>query len=186
MANALGLSMQAMTVEELGLADVQNPEAAAARQSMTAAPLKNLRQRHHAAARHLADGKSVTEVALIVGLTPQRITQLQVDPAFADLVEYKRKNLEEEVVDFRRQLANVGTDALIELQDRMESEPEKFTNAMLLELAKTTADRTGHGPSTTTTHNLNIGIGQRLKEASSRVQRMTPATIIDVDANNAE
>jgi hypothetical protein len=41
---------------------------------------------------------------------------------------------------------NMSLDAIELLQERLQSKPEEFTPGMLLDVVKTFADRTGHGP----------------------------------------
>jgi hypothetical protein len=53
-------------------------------------PLKTIRAVHQKAARLVASGRSDLEVAVAVGRTPQRIRDLKVDPAFAELVALYR------------------------------------------------------------------------------------------------
>lgn len=48
--------------------------------------LKRLRAVHHLMARHLAAGRSVTEVALMVSYTAQRVGDLTRDPNFQNLM----------------------------------------------------------------------------------------------------
>jgi|HubBroStandDraft_2_1064218.scaffolds.fasta_scaffold141923_1 hypothetical protein len=50
--------------------------------------IQRLRATHHRQAQLLAAGHSLTEVAAIVGCTTARLTQLQNDPTFIDLVAY--------------------------------------------------------------------------------------------------
>lgn len=61
--------------------------------------LQRLKTIHHIAARLLATGQSCSEVALVVNRTPQRIRDLQSDPAFAELVEYYSNQIADSVLD---------------------------------------------------------------------------------------
>lgn len=61
--------------------------------------LQKLRASHHRAALELARGKPATEVAALVGRTPQRIRDLMKDPAFQNLMVYYQDQIIETVVD---------------------------------------------------------------------------------------
>jgi hypothetical protein len=50
--------------------------------------VKRLSQRHHRQAQLIAEGYKLREVAAIVGSTPERLTQLQRDPSFMELVAF--------------------------------------------------------------------------------------------------
>ncbi len=80
-----------------------------------------------------------------------------------------RETKDLEYVEFASRMAGLSKDAVVELQTRMENEPEKFTNSMLLEMLKTLADRTGHGP-TTTQVNVQLDLGSRLAAARQRAR----------------
>lgn len=65
-------------------------------QPLTAAPtLQRLREIHHRAARKVAAGLSLVEVGIEVGRSAKRIGDLCQDPAFKELVEYYRTQIEE-------------------------------------------------------------------------------------------
>lgn len=141
--------------------------------------ISQLRMRHHALARSVAAGISAIEISAITGYSLSRISILQNDPSFAELVEHY-KGLNDEAflaaqVDANLMAQQVKIAALEELGDRMENATEDFTNGQLLEIAKTMMDRTGQGVATSTTVNHNIGIADRLKAARTRVIDITPA-----------
>jgi hypothetical protein len=91
--------------------------------------LQRLRATHHRQAGLLAEGKSVKEVAAIIGCTTQRIVQLQVDPTFADLVAYYHDqmmvNLLSDAARLKAKIIDVGEMAVDELVDRMEDDAKR-------------------------------------------------------------
>lgn len=91
--------------------------------------LQRLRATHHRQAELLAQGRTNLEVAAIVGCTPQRLTQLLADPAFAELVAYYRDQIMvlalSDGARLRDKLVDVGEMAVDELRDRMEDDGKR-------------------------------------------------------------
>lgn len=134
-----------------------------------AAPkIVQLRERHHALARLIAEGKKPGEAALIARYSQSRVSILMADPAFLELIAHYRENIEREFVDFQRKLAELGVDAATVLQERLEDAPEEISDALLLRLVEVSADRTGHGPTAKTEVNIRVGLAERLQAARQR------------------
>lgn len=91
--------------------------------------LQRIRATHHRQAALLAEGKSVTDVALIIGCTTARITQLQNDPAFAELIVYYRDQImTAQISDAARlkdKIIDVGEMAVNELAERLEDDDRR-------------------------------------------------------------
>jgi hypothetical protein len=91
--------------------------------------LQKLRATHHRQAQLLAQGKTVGEVAMIVGCTPQRLTQLQSDPTFSDLVTYYQDQIMvlalEDGARMRDKIVDVGEMAVDELRERLENDAKR-------------------------------------------------------------
>lgn len=142
-----------------------------------ASTLKKLTDRHHRLARLLAEGEKPGAAALRCGYTPSRVSILQADPTFQELVEFYRQEVHEVYIDGHEMMASVRNMALQIIADRMEEEPEKVKLAEALEVVKTTADRSGMGPSTKQEVNVNVNLASRLEEARKRVrERMIDVT----------
>jgi len=127
-------------VRELTGADLElihNPPP----KGIVATPLSRIRNSHHMLARLLASGKKPGEVSLITGYSPSRVSVLQNDPAFKELVEYYSTQVEAKYLDVHERLASLGLSTLDELQERLESDPQAFKNRELLELAEFALDR---------------------------------------------
>jgi hypothetical protein len=152
-----------LTEADLSLLEVPRPPVS---------HLKRLGERHHELARCLARGLKPSEAAAIVGMSNVHVSIVQSDPSFKDLVTFYREKVIEESVDLHRRLLTLSKDAVAELQMRMEEEPEKFSRSELLEIAKTTADRAGHGPSATQTVNVNVGLAGRMEAARRRIEEV--------------
>lgn len=108
--------------------------------------LARLRGIHHDIARLLATGLTPAEVSAATGYSLSRISTLQNDPSFKELLSFYSEKDKEVFVDVRKRLATLGMDASAELSDRLIDKPESFTNTQLIELTKATLDRAGYNP----------------------------------------
>lgn len=144
----------------------------------TAPPLKRLAERHHALARCLASGMEPGQAAVTCGYSASRVSILQADPAFQELLEFYREDVNKAYRDLHERLAGLSLDATDELsarlEEEMQAEEKKFSVGQLLEIAKMGADRTGFGPQTSSTNvNINVDMAARLKAARERVAART-------------
>src|SRR5665647_1285631 len=131
--------------------------------------VQRLTSRHHALARCIATGMSATEAALCTGYTPSRISVMKDDPAFAELIAFYQSDKAGLVHDLADKMAAIAKDTADELHNRLEDQPESFSNNELHEQLKIVADRTGHGPASRNTNvNINLNLGDRLKVARER------------------
>lgn len=144
--------------------------------------LKRLGERHHALARALASGMAPGEAAIVCRYDSSRVSILLDDPAFRELLVFYRESVNEKYLGLHEQLGGLAGDAAEELADRLEQEPEKFSVGQLMEVVKMGADRTGHGPQSSTTNvNVNVDLASRLQEARKRVAARTIEGITDDD-----
>lgn len=110
--------------------------------------LQKLRAQHHRQAQLLAQGKSLKEVAAIVGCTSQRLVQLQNDPTFSELVSYyKEQNIAallEDSVRLQAKIVDVGEMAVDELAVRLEDDAQRahMSTANVRQIAEFAMDRT--------------------------------------------
>lgn len=168
--------LSAVLVRELDEADLALLDT---ERGIKAPPLKRLSERHHALARCLASGTmSVGEAAINCGYTLSRVSILQADPAFQELVHFYRQDVNSKYLDMHGILAGLSIDAAMELRERLEADAEadekKLTVTALIELTKLGADRTGFGPQSSQL-NVNVDLAGRLEAARKRVaQRQSP------------
>lgn len=125
-----GAVMMMTTKRELTASDVFKLATEGAGVPRTAAPvIQKLRAVHHDAARHLASGKTIRETAALCGRTPQRISDLTIDPAFQELMAYYHGQIDEinvdEAADFQSRLLAIAKDAAEEIQDRLEDDTKR-------------------------------------------------------------
>ena len=159
-------SVLELSLDDLGLLPLTNSQGSGAAPVPT---VKTLRDSHHAVARLLARGHKDIAVAHATGYTPARIGQLKADPTFQNLVEHYRSDERLARAELTDRLLEVNLDVLQEIQRRLDAEPETFVIRDLLETLRTTADRSGYGPKSTTDINLNVGMADRLEQARQRV-----------------
>lgn len=132
--------------------------------------IKRISERHHALARNLASGMEPGEAGVVCGYSASRVSILQADPAFKELLHYYRTQVEHQYRDLHQRLSGLALDAAEELTNRLEDDPEAFSIGQLMEVTKMGADRTGHGPQSSQTNlNVNVDLAGRLKEARQRV-----------------
>lgn len=166
---------------ELSIADLKMP----ARAPQTAPSIKKIKDTHHALARVLATGVKEAEASLITGYSPSRISILKADPQFQDLLEFYRGGAIEAQAEFKDRMTMVGMSALSELSDRLEEEPDKISTALLKDIVKDMADRTGHAPGKSSAGGVNVNINLRdtMAQARERVNalRASQAKVIDHD-----
>lgn len=162
---------EATFVRELEEADLGS---LAARPSQAAPAISRLRDSHHGLARALAAGMRPAEASLVTGYSLSRISILQADTSFRELLEFYRANVDAAFASVQDRMSTLSMDSLAELQERLESAPEEFTPNMLLEIATRLADRTGHAP-TSRSVNLNLSgdigdLAKQLEKARKRIE----------------
>lgn len=147
-----------------------------------AAPLKSLRQSHHAIAKLLAQGMRPVEVATTLGVSQSRISILKADPQFSELLAYysgMEERLHEEVrVDFHKRLQALGADSIEILHERIVDEPDSFKNSELLTLTELVMDRIGHGKTSTVNTNVEHSVSaetlERIRSAAASPTPLAP------------
>jgi len=98
-------------------------------------PIQQLRASHHQLAQLLAQGRPDQEVSLITGYSPSRISILKKDPTFQELLASYREIREQVFADTLERMRVLGLSTLDELQERLESSPERWSNRELMEMA---------------------------------------------------
>lgn len=169
--------LEAETLRDLTPADIK-ALATAPRAASKAVPLKALRQRHHTIARLLAIGTRPGDVASITGYDPSRISILQADPQFRDLVEHYATGEDHKLADLKDRMSTLSLDALEELTERLDTAPESFSEALLLEISTRMADRVGHSPKgggNAGNTEVHVHLGERMSRARERIEALRAA-----------
>lgn len=151
-----------LTEEDLGDLEERQTKAPA---------LLRLSSRHHRLARMLAEGFSPGEAAIATGYVSSRVSILQDDPSFKELVSFYRAKVEEQFVGLQGRLADLAETAAGMLQERLEDGSDVDTDE-LMKIIALGADRTGHGPSSTQKHNVVFDFGSRLDAARTRLKQI--------------
>ena len=138
--------------------------------------LTKLRERHHTLAKMLAQGSPEQDAAVACGYSLSRVSILKTDQSFRDLVAFYRQGVVERYYDMHEAAAALGRDAIEELHERLEEAPEDFSIPQLMTLTSTMMDRVGHGPSSSTNVNVNIGLADKLEAARRRIASMRDVT----------
>jgi hypothetical protein len=119
------------------LKELVNPTA------LNSAPsqLQRIRSTHHRLAQLVAEGRKGTEISLIMGYSQSRISILQSDPAFQELVAFYKNQQQAIFLDVQERLKDLGLAATEELRERLEENPGGFTVRDLLEVQTKAFDR---------------------------------------------
>lgn len=104
-------------------------------------PLKRITDRHHSLARLLAAGVGEGEAAIQLGYDPSRVSILKNSPAFVELLALYRKEAKDQFVSNLEHMSGLSRDALLELRDRLENTPERFSVADLRQIVVEMVDR---------------------------------------------
>lgn len=144
----------------------------------TKAPaIKRISERHHRLARLLADGMAPAEASLATGYCLSRISILQADPMFQQLVSHYRHVQTDAYADMHTRLAGLSVSAADLLQEKIEDQPEEFTVGQLKSIIELGADRTGYGPqSTSVSFTGNIADRMDAARRRAREKRMKDVT----------
>lgn len=108
--------------------------------------LVRIHSSHHSLAKCLATGMKQSQASLVTGYSQSRISILMDDPAFQALVADYTAEAKGAFADLAERMNNVSLDAIELLHERLQDNPEGFSIPVLLDVVKTFADRTGHGP----------------------------------------
>lgn len=141
---------------ELTREDLEDPSAV-----VPVPTIKSLRHSHHQIARCIAQKMRPGEISEITGYTNARISQLNADPQFKELVLYYEELEQEHYTktraDFHERLAVIGFDSMEVLHERIVENPDNLTNKELLAIYEASLDRIGYGKTqNVNTQNVNL------------------------------
>ena len=155
--------------ENVGALTVADMAALNTNRGTKPAPLARLSQRHHSLARNLAAGMGVGEAAIICGYDISRVSILQSDPTFQELLKFYSLQVDAQYANLHESLSALSVDAAEELRQRLESDPTALSTGALIDIVKMSADRTGFGPQTKSEVSVTVGMADRLRLARERV-----------------
>lgn len=173
---SLGLKIAGVEMEEEPLAVLSIRPLVPADFSVLAAaapikpePLLRMRARHHALAKDLANGMRPGVAAAVHGFSPSRVSILQGDPSFKELIDHYAKEKDFAFAEIAGRLTGLAVEAMTTLSERLEESPQLVKSGDLVKLLVATADRIGHGPSSKSDVNVFVGFGDRLRQAQERL-----------------
>lgn len=153
-------------------------------------PLQRVRDTHHKLARTLAEGYTHVEASALTGFSPSRISILNQDPSFRELVSFYRQRVDAAHADVIERLKGASLDALTEIQDRLHESPESFKVSELLEIMSRGFDRSGYGPSSTVQHQGEVlhshDIQKIMQEAEELQNVRTRGQVIEGTSREAK
>lgn len=162
--------LSAEIVRELTGADIAL--LASAPRGVTAPRLRRLSQSHHQLAQVLASGAKPGLAAVMTGYSASRISILQADPAFQDLIAFYEQNKEAAFQNFWDLASGLSVDMMLLVRDRLEEDPDQIGLAMAHDFIKLFADRTGNGPQSKSTNlHVNVNLAERVAAGRARVGR---------------
>lgn len=170
--------------------DLEDIELADSRELGSETPqLKTLRDSHHRLAQLLARGVRPTDAALLTGYSVGRISVLQEDPAFKELLSQYRESVQDAFADTVYKMKSVTDDSLGILQERLLDNPDSFSNGMLVEVISKLGDRAGYSPvskSLSVSANLDLDKIAELKERVKARQLGKITKIVAEDSNGIQ
>lgn len=130
------------------LSAIRNPPAV----SGAVPVVQQLRHSHHRLAELLAKGLPQTKISLITGYSQSYISNIQRDPAMAELIVYYSAQKETIFISAMERLAVLGMDGIDALQAKLDDPEVKWSPRELMELVDMavvkpgTAVALGRGP----------------------------------------
>ena len=143
---------QVVVLREISTEDLLSIHASAPERRDPKAPLSQIRDGHHMLAQMIARGEDPVNVSAITGYSVARIRTLERDPAFGELVSHYETQEVFASANISAQIQHVSLTAKQVLLDRLENDPEGFSNKELKEIFQMGLDRLGHGPTTKHQH----------------------------------
>jgi len=143
--------------------------------------LKKVRAVHHQAAQLMAAGTKNVEISNMTGLCISRLSILQNDPAFTELLTFYQDKSFENHSRIQERLTLLGIDAITEIHERVIETPELVSTKVLLEITDTTLDRTGHSRiQKTESKSLNVHLSSdELDDIKNITKQSQRGTILD-------
>jgi hypothetical protein len=133
--------------------------------------IKRLRESHHTVAKLLVHGLTPLAVSLQTGYSVSRISALQRDESFRELLRAYRNEEEVRRSDFMDRMLGYAEDFAQESHDRLLDDPTSFSHAEVHDHAKLYIDRSGFAPvQRSLTKSVVMNIGDRMDAAHKRLR----------------
>ena len=168
-----------LTPEDLLEREVQ-PEG-----QSTAPPLQRVRANHHNLAKLLASGMPEGEAAIVCGYSISRVSILKADPAFQELLHFYAAKKDALFQDVMGMVSGLAVDAILEVRERLESDPGRVSTKDLLELLNTSLDRLGYKPAERHVH-VHTSTTIDALRAAAEAARATSVVYVDQEGPESE
>jgi len=175
--------LQAELVREITPADLA---LLATEKGVKAAPIVKLRASHHALARCLAGGMKPAQAGMVTGYSASRISVIQADPSFQDLVRLYEGEAQSNYEAGMEAMRSLHLDSVELLHERVQA--EAIETDELIKVVEKTSDRIGLGPKSTSVQ-VNVDLSARLEAARRRAgldQPKISGPILDLAPNREE
>ena len=157
----------------------------ATERGVTAPPVKHLKASHHALARCLASGMKPHEASMATGYSASRISILQADPSFQELIKVYTDQAASNYEAGMEAMRSLHLDTVELLHERVLTEDVETKE--LISTMEKSSDRIGLGPKSTNVQ-VNVDLSARLEAARRRagldVQPSGP--VLDLSPNREE
>lgn len=182
-------SLQLEVVRELGDGDLEMPRAQFP--APTPRGLGAITALHHAKAKLIAQGRSLTAVAAALGCGIAGLKTLLEDPTFQELVSYYKTQVQEVQLATAEKAAILARQGLDLIGDRLERDGDKMPIKTLAGIVGDLLDRTdlprklqsASGPSAPTVMTFNFG---KLPGATSQLGAVIDGSVEDEQARGRE
>ncbi|TXH43040.1 MAG: hypothetical protein E6Q97_34855 [Desulfurellales bacterium] len=159
--------------------ELTRPDLELLKEKRAAIPtIQSIKDSHHRVARLCAMGLRTGDIVEQSGYGYGRLSVLRKDPAFLDLVESYRREINasarEQVDEYHAMLVENMVRAERMLADKLEeaeAEGSTLPTRDLIAIARDAADRTGYGKKNTTV-NVNVDFAAKLEAARQRSARV--------------
>lgn len=139
-------------------------------------PILAIRHAHHHLARLITEGHEMGHISLMTGYSPAWISNIQTSPAFQELLHYYSAQKELEFVDVCERMKRLGLNALDELQERLDREPDSWTKKELMDLAELTLQPGGE-PGKRQPNALGLAVSVRFVEPQGQTLDVVPTKV---------
>lgn len=136
-------------------------------------PLQKVKSQHHRLAQLLASGMRASQVSIVAGYSPSRISVLLRDPLFQDLISYYTRQNEAVYTEAHQLLAEVGVMALEEIRDRLDEHPEDIPMKDLRGIMESTLDR-------------SIAPSRAQSGSSIKISFVDPKPVIEIEGESSD
>jgi len=179
----LAEQVRELSPADLGLLDSEK--------GVKAPSLLRIRDSHHAVARALAEGLTPAEVSIRTGYSGSRISILQADPAFQDLVEVYRVGEREAFDQAQERIRTAALTALTHIEDQLEDDPDSIPFKAKLDLFVALADRGGLAPPKSAGAQVTVNVtASRERINAARARAFGPdvieGTVLPLSLNHEE